>query len=561
MLERVLIAARGDGDAVRRRVDQLAHWYGLRAEVRAVAGGTVTVASLGGPLHAAAFGEAPPATLDVLGADERALRRYEGGGAALAATADRARIVAGAGAPASLYAAASGGVSAWATHAVAAAYTASGSAAVDASALPEQLAAGFVGGARSLVAGVRALSAASFVDFSATRADEGCYWPARDRWRLVPEEDAYAYTEHHLLRSLEARLAGVDRALAGLTGGAGSRAAALALRELGVAFEGFTIGAPDDEDVEDGAEAARALAVSHRRLAVEDLDGAAALARVRAAARFTEGAVHVGFAGIPWPDDASAFVTGAGGEAGRCFYYRHLIGAGAARGDGAASPLADVAGGDRRPAAPPADLGAVVFERLANRIAGAEPESLAGLEMRVREWVARAEELGVAGWRVLDVVCAEQRVRRRLHGLLPPVAAPAVGALTAPEVQRGLVSLALGERVSDGFARRFVADRMPDLVPASARRPVAGRRPLSRIARRAAGGGPLAVPWTAAPEFREWVADAVLGGPLAAEAMGERWCRRTRSRFYAGDATATDRALWLAGPVALQEAVATLPRG
>jgi hypothetical protein len=179
----------------------------------------------------------------------------------------------------------------------------------------------------------------------------------------------------------------------------------------------------------------------------------------------------------------------------------------------------------------------------------------------VREWVAGVEARGVTGWRVLDVVCAEQRVRRRLRGLLPPVAAPAIGALTAPEVQRGLISLPLEERLRDGFARRFVDERMPGLAPAPARRPVAGRRPLSRIARRAAGGGPLAVRWTATPEFREWVADAVLGGPLATEAMGERWCRRTRSRFYAGDATATDRALWLAGPVALQEALATLPRG
>ena len=538
MLERVLIAARGDGDAVRRRVGELAAWYGLRAEVRAVAGGTVTVAALGGPLHAAAFGEAPPATLDVLGADERALRRYEGGGAALAATADRARIVAGAGAPAALYAAASGGVSAWATHAVAAAYAATGSASVDASALPEQLAAEFVGGGRSLVDGVRALSAASFVDFSATRAEEGCYWPARDRWRLVPEEDAYAYTEHHLMRSLAARLAGVDRALAGLTGGAGSRVAALALRELGVAFEGFTIGAPDDEDVEDGAQAARALGVDHRRLEVEDMGGSEALARVRSAARFTEGAVHVGFAGIPWPDDARAFVTGAGGEAGRCFYYR-----------------------DRPGEPPPGDLAAVVFERLADRVAGADPQALAALEGRAREWVADVEGLGLTGWRVLDAVCAEQRVRRRLRGLLPPVAAPAIGALTAPEVQRGLVSLPLDERLRDGFARRFVAERMPGLAPAPAKRAVTGRRPLGRIARRAAGGGPLAVPWTAAPEFREWVADAVLGGPLVTDAMGERWCRRTRSRFYAGDATATERALCLAAPVALQEALATLPRG
>jgi hypothetical protein len=52
----------------------------------------------------------------------------------------------------------------------------------------------------------------------------------------------------------------------------------------------------------------------------------------------------------------------------------------------------------------------------------------------------------------------------------------------------------------------------------------------------------------------------VLGSPLAVEGLGERWCARTRSRFYAGDAFAMERALWLGGPVALSEALRELPR-
>jgi len=539
VLDRVLIAARGDGEAVRRRIAALAEWYGVPADVRAVAGGAVSVAALGAPLRQAAFGEAPPATLDVLGADDRALRRYEGGGAALAATSDRARLVAGAGAPALIYAAsaADGSVQAWSTHAVAASYVATGAAAVDPSAVPEQLAAEFVGDGRSLVTGVRALRAASLVDLTATRAEEGCYWPARDRWRLVPPQDAHAYTEHHLLRSLDERLAGVARPFAGLTAGYDSRAAALALRDLGKPFVGYTWGPDDDEDVRGGAEAAAAVGMEHRRLEFEQWEGADAVRRTRANARWTEGAIHVGFAGIVWPPEMRAFVNGAGGETGRCFYYSGQ----------ALDP-------------PPGDLALVVSGPLADRIAGARPEAIEALHARVRDWVSEAGRTGVDGWRLLDVVYAEQRVRRWLRGMLPRLPAAMVGAFTSPEVQRGLISLPIEERARSGFHRRFIADRVPELLPTSEPEAAAGgRRPLARVAQRLRRGR-LDGDWAARPEYRDWIADGVLGSALAVEAMGERWCRRTRSRFYAGDAFAMGRALWLGGPVALSEALAELAR-
>ena len=536
MLDRVLIAARGPADIAGRRIEALAGWYGVSAEVRTVAGGAVTVAALGAPLRRASFGEPPPATLDVLAADEHALRRYEGGGAALAFTADRARLVAGGGAPALVYAAEGDEVAVWSTHAVAAVYVATGAAEVDPAALPEQMAAEFVGDERSLVAGVRALAAAAYVDLSATRAQEGCYWPAADRWRLIDPADAHGHVERHLLRGLSERLAGVERPFVGLTAGYDSRVAALALRELGMSFEGYTWGPRDSEDVTGGAEAAEALGMPHRHLAFDSWDSDEALRRTRATARWTEGAIHVGFGDIAWPSGMRSFVTGAGGETGRCFYY-----------------------GDRAREVPPADLARVVSDPLADRIAGARPEAIEALHERVRGWVAAAERTGLSGWRVLDVVYAEQRVRRWLRGMVPHLPAPMVGAFTAPEVQRGLVSLADGDRATDGFHRRFIADRRPDLLPQPAAGGTAGRRPLWRVAGRLRRTR-LDGEWTGRPEYRDWIADGVLGSDLAARGMGERWCRRTRSRFYAGDAVAVERALWLGGPVALAEALSDLPR-
>jgi hypothetical protein len=327
----------------------------------------------------------------------------------------------------------------------------------------------------------------------------------------------------------------VDRPLVGLTAGLDSRVAALALADLGMRFEGYTWGAPDDEDVIGGAEAAAALGVPHHTLGFHSWHGSEALRHTRDLARWTEGAIHVGFGGIEWPEDMRAFVTGAGGETGRCFYYR-----------------------DRAHRPPPDDLASVVFEQLAGRIAGARPDAINALRKRVGEWVEAAERTGHSGWRVLDVMYGEQRVRRWLRGMLPHGPAPMVAAFATPEVQRALVSLPLGERRSDGFHRRFIEARRPDLLP----RPDAagapgGDRPLTRIARRLRQGR-LDGQWRSRPEYRDWIADGVLGHPLAIEAMGGRWCRRTRSRFFAGDPLAVERALWLGGPIALAESLADL---
>jgi hypothetical protein len=536
--DRVLIAARGPSAPIAARVAALARWYGVRGETKEVAGGAVTVASLGTPLSAATFQEAPPATLALLDAGDRDLRRYAAAGAALATSSDRARIVAGAGAPAGLYAAessAESGIRAWATHAVAAAFVAYGDAAVDPAALPELLAAEFVGDSRAIVAGVRALDAAVCVDLSATRAEEWCYWPARDRWAPVPEDQAAEHAESHLLRTLGARLSGIRQPLCGLTTGLDSRVAAVALAELGVGFEGCTWGAPDDEDAVGAAQAAAALGVPHLELQYEETEGADLLARTHAAARWTEGSMHVGFGAVAWPPGPRALVSGAGGQTGRCFYYR-----------------------DRARRRPPRDLAAAVADPLVERIAGARPEAIDDLRARVAGWVADAERTGHHGWRVLDVVYGEQRARRWLRGTPPHGPAPVVAAFATPEVQRALVSLPLAERMTDGFHRAFIAARRPELLPSRSADDgdPADARPLGRAGRRRHAR--IAGQWRSRPELRDWIADGVLGHPLAIEGMGERWCGRTRSRYFAGDPAAVERALWLAGPVALAEGLGDL---
>jgi hypothetical protein len=255
---------------------------------------------------------------------------------------------------------------------------------------------------------------------------------------------------------------------------------------------------------------------------------------------------------------------------GRSFYYR-----GAAPGSEEADD---------------AELEDTMVRVLAPRLAGARSEALDGLATSVRAWVAAARGTGHAGWRALDVVYGEQRVRRWLRGMLPRLDAPMVPAFATPEVARGLASLPLEDRLSDGFHRRFLEKRAPELLPvggaehsgaahagpagvATAARAAATRVApagggLRRLASRVPGATRLhpAAPsflgerWETRPAFRDWIADGVLLSPLLVEPLGERWAHRTRERFLAGDGEAEVTALAAAGPVALAEALEELNR-
>jgi hypothetical protein len=61
------------------------------------------------------------------------------------------------------------------------------------------------------------------------------------------------------------------------------------------------------------------------------------------------------------------------------------------------------------------------------------------------------------------------------------------------------------------------------------------------------------------PLGREEIARDLLSHPLVAYAFGDRWAARVRSRFLAGQATAAELVLRVAGPVALALALEELP--
>ncbi|MEA2472444.1 MAG: Asparagine synthase [Thermoleophilaceae bacterium] len=546
-LDRCLFLARagdaGEREPLARRIDALARWHGGAASWRRVgervAAGVVRyddrAESLDGPL---AFGE-EPALAHPIDATPLELRALDGATAVLELGADRACLAGGAGGPGTLFAASSGGIDAWSTHAVAAAYLATGRARVDPAAIPEQLAAEFVGGERSLIEGARPLSTAVRITAGDERAATEDYWPAAERWAAVPEAEAAEHAERHLLESLTRRAG--ERPYASLTAGLDSRVVAVALRELGIAPRAFTWGEADWDDVRGAADLARRLGIAHEVVGIEWLVDAEALREVQRQVRWNEGAIQVGFGRLAWPRGMPGFVTGAGGETGRAFYYRDL------------EPGTEHAG--------PEELAGALVRLLEPRLAGARREALDELARSVRGWVDAAGGAGRDGWRTLDVVYGEQRVRRWLRGMLPRLDAPMIPAFATPEIGRALASLPLGERLSDGFHRGFLARHAPDLAPAPAATAGPGRRGLrdrlpARL--RPQPRSFLGERWHERPEFRDWIADGVLGSPLVTEPLGEGWAGRTRRRFMAGDGHAEAMALAAAGPVALADALAEL---
>ena len=533
-LDRCLFLARvaRDGGVLGERIERLARWHGGRASWTRVgsnvAAGVVRYDSREEDLSGAplAFGE--PAGASPF-ADAAALRALDGAGAVLAVEPERAAIAAYAGGPGTLFAASCGPVDAWSTHAVAAAFLAHGRAEVDPEVIPEQLAAEFVGGERSLVAGARALPQAVRIVAGDGGASLTDFWPLAERWAPVPEDEAAAHAERALLGTLGRRARAFAAPHASLTAGLDSRVAAAALREVGIAPRAFTWGEADWEDVGGGADVARRLGLPHELVGIEWLADDEARREVDRQVRWTEGAVPVGFARLRWPEGMECFVTGAGGEVGRAFYYRER---------------------------PDADPVRALADLLGPRLRGARPEAVEALTAAVRGWVGAARSAGFEGAAALDVVYGEQRVRRWLRGMLPRLAAPMIPAFATPEVARSLASLPPGERLSDGFHRGFLERHAPELLPPPEAAPPRRRLRLPR--RRPAPASFLGARWDSNPGFRDWISEGVLGSPLLAEPLGERWAARTRERFLARDGDAERIVLAAAAPVALADALREL---
>jgi hypothetical protein len=581
-LARVVFCVRVPGReariAVERRLAALAGWYAALGpvELRAaridsldVVAGAIELAperpgghapgrfDPPGPLpeaHELRDGWGAPVVADVLDVPDATLRALPDSTLALALAGERGRIVAAAGGIATLHRARGEEAEAWASHAVAAAWLATARGSGVTRPVASLVAWEQPGGERTLAAEARAVPAATCVELTPAGARERSFWPPRERWAALPAEEAAEAAERRLLAALEARLAGARSTALGLTAGADSLVVGLALRELGVPFVAFTHGDPASPDAAGAARVAAALDVPHLTGPYDWWEAEEGLARVRAAARWHEGGAPVGWGDVPWPPGLTHWVAGIGAETGRAFWYRPLV---------------------RARARPPVRLLVRVLDvHAAHALGGADPAVRRALHADARGWVEAALETGATGWRALDVVYAEQRVRRWGRGMAPRLDAALVAAFADAELLRALSSLPLEDRLTDGWPRRFVAARAPELAPAPPAAPPRGAlaRQLAldrlRELRRRTGlrplGGPQPVPWFARPPWRErpqllrWLRDDVLRSRLVADALGERWARETRALLLAGRPHANVLALRAGAAVALDEALLEL---
>ena len=528
---------------VERRAERLRAFYALdqlvlvRPNPRAVIG---RLSSHGGRDDSAfVWGEPLPAGFSLIDATDGALRRIPGIYAAFAWEHERLRVVGSAGGPATLYAASGAGVRAISTHAVAAAVIAGLEPRVDEAAVAQFIALDYVGGERTLVAGVEALPAAADV-----RPDgERSWWPARDRW--APVADAYAHTEHALLSTLSDRTHGRKLGLA-LTGGLDSTVGAVALHELDVRPLAFTWGDPDWPDARGAARTAATLGFEHVVLETSPIVDADCLAVLERAVRWSDGVTALSAVERVWPDGCDAFAGGMGGETGRAFYY-----------DAWSALLI--------PRPRPDELARRLGAR--GRLRGAHEEVVAALEETVRGWVDEALDLGARGWNALDVLYTEQRVRHWGRSQIPLLDQDLILLFTPTEIARGLASMPVRERIRDGFHRRFLADRglppTPTDVPDPGAISLAARRLQHRVRRRSAPAAPqpdavdllMKHVWDERPETSAWVREDALRDPLITATLGAKWAESTGSGFAEGRARTAERALRAAAIVAFDRAL------
>lgn len=499
-------------------------------------------------------GPAPPALATArafAAASDAELRALDGIVATIAVADGEVVIATGAGGVTALYAARSSDVSVWATHAATAGLLAFGEPAIEPDAIPELIALDYVGGDLTMVRGVHAVPTATRIRLRQDGEFSRSYWSAADRWARLPEAEAYGHGETHLLESLSRRLSDISRVSCGVTAGLDSRAAAVALRTLGLAFDAFTVGAEADRDVQVAREVASVLGAAHRRQDVGWLDEDGAFEFFELAARWGDGMRGMTLGAEDWPIDIEALVSGSGAEVGRGFYYPPAARAGAR--------------------ATSRTVRTFVTNRIRGRFGEGRPEVGNSLGASVESWLAEAESLGHTGWRSLDVLYGRQRWRRWYRAQIAPVHTVQVPAFSTPEVLRALASLPLSDRVSNGFNRSFLRRNEPQLAPGAPRRLsrreavlMRARQSATQLARpgrtalgrrRAPARWPAAERWEKLPDVRRWFAQVVLAWAPLAEIMGDAWVHRTREGFLRDESVATEATLASAAPFLLQRAL------
>jgi hypothetical protein len=510
--------------------------------------GSAGVALWGGPLPS---GLRTPSEL--LDADDEILRGLDVVVAMVAVGDSCARIVSGAAGPTALYTSRFGGMQAWATHAVAATWLAAGAASVDAWAIPCLLGRDFVGGSRTLFEGTSAVAPATCVEIQPSGVRTRSYWPLMERWRPAPEPAAFEEAQDAFLDGLKRHLNHGRPIHLGLTGGMDSRVVALGLRECGLEFDTFTWGEAHWPDTLEAVRVAGMLGVRHESQPINYRSDEMTLELIDAEIRWTEGVAPVRFVEQRWPEDASTLIGGMGGETGRAFYYDSRVAAAV-------------------PEPSPKQLRQFFDAR--GKLFGASQEAIQALREEEQEWLEATAETGLTGWRRLDVLYAEQRVRRWGRSTLPCSSVDFIAAFATPPLGRSLVSMSLEDRLGDGFHRGFLS-RAPGLslppadkpAPRSRLRQAAaglpGARAAAALLRRprplpSGGAWPAHGSWLRQPRMHAWLTQEVLESPLLVETMGQRWLDATRAGFLRNESVATEAVLLAAGPVALAAALRSL---
>jgi hypothetical protein len=483
----------------------------------------------------------------LLACDGRQLRALVGMSAAVAWRDGSVAVVNSPSGPATVYEASASGNTVVSTHATLSALLAGIPLSIDRDGILQFVAMDFVGGDRTLLVGVRAVPPATRLFLTQDGVQREEYWPAKERWALIPEADAYSAAERALLRSTTARLEDGGVALA-LTAGLDSTVAASALAEIGAGPDAFTWGHPDWPDSRGAAATAARFGWPHRVSGYKSREPAVALSALDRDARWSDGVCALALTERQWPRDADRTVVGMGGETGRAFYYNMW------------SALFD----------PDPTIERIAQHLGAGRLYAGDDRAREALRDAHREWVAAARVTGVTRWRVLDVLYAEQRVRHWGRSQLPLSDSDIVPLFTPQPLAQALVSLPLEERLTSGFHRRFMRKRGfepgpdPELPRYSSLGWVLRRRKHQLAGRRhpAAIDDPvdalLAHVWSSQNDLVDWLKSTLVPNPLLAAALGAEWAPTTFDAFRAGRARSAERLMRAAGVVAFEAALSQI---